>query len=68
MAITKVQLQRQLGAIETCAKSAWEHCEELKANVDALYEKGDLEAALRAQLIWQTFDSALQMAGLNDFR
>lgn len=67
-AMSKRDLVRLVETIATCAKSAWEHADELAAKADELYASGNFGAALQVQLFWQTFDSALKMANLQQFK
>lgn len=67
-AMSKRELVKTVETIAVCAKGAWEHADDLRAKVDALYAEGNMEAAYQAQVIWQAFDSALQMANLSSFK
>ena len=67
-AMSKRELVKMVETIATCAEGAWKHADELSAKVDALYAEGNMEAAYQAQVFWQAFDSALQMANLTRFK
>lgn len=67
-AMSKRELVRLVETIAACAGEAWNHADELAARTDKLFEDEQYEAAHVAQLVWQSFDSALKMANLQGFR